>query len=127
VNLVLIVEDDGDFAQLLADVVEAGGHRAAVARNGHEALEYLRNGNRPTVILLDLAMPVMDGWEFRREQQKLPEIAAIPVVVLTAEEDARQKAAAIHAQGHLGKPVSVEELLGEVDRLCEPADAQAAT
>ncbi len=119
---VLIVEDDDELARLEAEVVEAGGYVAVVARNGLEALEHLRKRTHPDLILLDMSMPVMDGWEFRREQQKLPRIAAIPVVVLTADGDPRLKSASIGAQGHLEKPVGIEALLGEVERLCGAPD-----
>jgi CheY-like chemotaxis protein len=122
---VLVVEDDDDVGPLLAEALEAGGFRAQVVGDGLRAIEYLRNGNGkcPDLILLDMMMPVMDGWGFRREQEKMPEVANIPVVVLTADGDAREKASSVRAQGYLGKPVSVEDLLNEVERLCgRPAD-----
>jgi CheY-like chemotaxis protein len=115
---VLVVEDDTDVGLALVEVLEAGGFRAHVAGNGLRALEYLRTGKRPSLILLDMMMPVMDGWQFRRAQQQLPQIADIPVVVLTADGEPQQKAAALKAHGHIRKPASIEALLGEVERIC---------
>jgi CheY-like chemotaxis protein len=115
---ILIVEDDFDVAQSIADVLEAEGYRVSIAGNGQEALEHLRGSEHPALILLDMMMPVMDGWRFREAQQRIPEVASIPVVTVTADGDARGKAAAIGAAGHLGKPVTMDALLDEVERLC---------
>ncbi|MGH7272067.1 MAG: response regulator, partial [Polyangiaceae bacterium] len=77
----------------------------------------------PALILLDMMMPVMDGWEFRDEQKKMPEVFSIPVVTVTADGNARGKASSIGAAGHLAKPVSIDSLLDEVERLCGRAHA----
>jgi CheY-like chemotaxis protein len=117
-KLILIVEDELDVARLLTEILEAEGYRTAIAANGCEALNHLRTNGHPDLILLDMMMPVMDGWKFREEQQKLPALASIPVVIVTADGDARGKAAAIHAAGHVGKPLRIESLLDEVERIC---------
>ena len=118
-KLILIVEDDSDLAQVLAEVLEAEGYSTAIAANGSEALDYLRsNGSHPDLILLDMMMPVMDGWRFREEQRKVPALASIPVLTLTADGDARGKAASIQAAGYLAKPVKIDSLLNEVERIC---------
>jgi len=83
-----------------------------------EALDHLRKNNHPDLILLDMMMPVMDGWKFREEQRKLPALASIPVVTVTADGDARGKAASIQAAGHIAKPVEIDSLLDEVERIC---------
>jgi CheY-like chemotaxis protein len=83
-SYVLIVEDDDGAREALSDCLELEGFKVASARNGKEALEYLHRSPRPKVILLDLFMPVMTGWEFRDAQKKDPAIADIPVVVVTA-------------------------------------------
>jgi CheY-like chemotaxis protein len=114
---VLVVEDDPDVGELLVEALELGGFRARVEPNGRTAIEYLRGGGRVDLILLDMTMPVLDGWGFRREQRGSPRIADIPVIVLTADGDARAKAASIRAQGFLSKPVSLEALLCEVERV----------
>ena len=107
----------------MADVLEAEGYRVAIAANGYEALEQLRTESLPALILLDMMMPVMDGWQFRAEQQKMPELASIPVVTVTADGNARQKALSINAAGCLAKPVTIDSLLEEVERVCGVADA----
>ncbi len=76
----------------------------------------MRTSARPDLILLDLMMPIMDGWQFRREQAQDPSLSAIPVVVLSADGNVRQKAASLHADGYLQKPVDVENLLEVIQR-----------
>ena len=116
---ILVVEDDLDVARLLCEVLEAEGYETAIAANGREALDHLRqNNHRPDLILLDMMMPVMDGWKFREEQRKLPGVASIPVVTVTADSDARGKAASIQAAGYIAKPLSIDSLLDEVERIC---------
>src|SRR5262249_1755713 len=83
-GIVLVVDDDSDIRGALCELLEDEGYRVVAASNGEEALVYLNSRERPCVILLDLMMPVMDGWEFRRQQQKDPRWSQIPVVVITA-------------------------------------------
>jgi CheY-like chemotaxis protein len=101
------------------------GFAAAAVANGQEALEYLRSAPQPNIILLDLMMPVMDGWEFRRRQQADPDIARVPVVVLSALDPAR--AAVVDAAAFLKKPLDFDRLLKLVrDYAAEPARARRA-
>src|SRR6266581_4459159 len=87
---VLIVEDDSDLREMMAQLLTLEGFQAATVANGREALEYLNSVDRqPDVILLDLMMPVMDGWEFRRRQQADPAVSDVPVIVLSALDPAR--------------------------------------
>src|SRR5436853_5733359 len=87
---VLIVEDDVDLREMMAELLTLEGFAAAAVANGREALEYLHQGyDKPDVILLDLMMPVMDGWEFRRRMQSDPAIANLPVIVLSALDQSR--------------------------------------
>src|SRR5438128_8871587 len=81
---VLIVEDDADLRDMMAQLLTIEGFSATTVANGREALDYLTRGDRPDVILLDLMMPVMDGWEFRRTQLADPALADVPVIVLSA-------------------------------------------
>lgn len=83
-SYVLIVEDDDGAREALSDCLELEGFKVASARNGKEALDYLHRSPPPRVILLDLFMPVMTGWEFRAAQKNDAAIADIPVVVVTA-------------------------------------------
>lgn len=117
-KLILIVEDDLDLARTMADVVEGEGYEAAIAMNGRDALDQLGKGVTPDLILLDMTMPVMDGWRFREEQCKTPSVSFIPVIAVTADGDARGKAASIRAVGHIAKPMTIRDLLDEVERVC---------
>jgi CheY-like chemotaxis protein len=116
---VLVVDDDPNLVRLMSKFLKLEGFAPVPAANGQEALTYLRGGGNASVILLDLRMPVMDGWTFRREQRGDPGLAGIPIVVLSGMEvDGIQDmdaAAAFH------KPVSFPEVVGVVRRLCESA------
>jgi len=113
---VLIVEDDADLREMMAQLLSLEGFRTETAANGRDALRYLARGDRPDVILLDLMMPVMDGWEFRRRQVQDPSIAAVPVVVLSALDQAR--AADLGGTAFLKKPLDFDRLLELVRRFC---------
>jgi signal transduction histidine kinase len=111
----LVVEDDADIREALDGLLSTEGFHVAGAGNGREALEWLRASPKPDVIVLDLMMPVMDGWQFRVAQKHDPALATIPVVALSA--DATAKAAAIDADAYLKKPVDYETLVDTIDRL----------
>jgi CheY-like chemotaxis protein len=113
---VLIVEDDEDLREMMAQLLSLEGFRTATVANGREALEYLHDAEAPQVILLDLMMPVMDGWEFRRKQQADPSLAPVPVIVLSALDQAR--AAALDANAFLKKPLDFDRLLSLVRSYC---------
>lgn len=81
---VLIVEDDDEIRRGMECLLHGAGYASVSAANGRDALELLRRGHRVKAILLDLMMPVMDGWAFRREQLRDPRLANIPVIVLSA-------------------------------------------
>ena len=112
---VLIVEDDEDLRDMMAQMLTIEGFDTSVASNGREALEYLQRETRPHVILLDLMMPVMDGWEFRRRQKADPELAPLPVIVLSALDPARAK---VDATAFLKKPLDFDHLLQLVRTHC---------
>jgi CheY-like chemotaxis protein len=115
---ILIVEDDHDTRDLLATLLEVEGFETRGAGNGEEALESLRSQPPPDLILLDLMMPVMDGWEFRRRQKADPRLARIPVVVVSAVHEVGQTAVALSAAGYVSKPVEPRHLMATVRRLC---------
>lgn len=119
---VLVVEDDGDLREIIADVLADQKIPVIVAANGQQALDCLAGiPVRPSLILLDMMMPVMDGWRFREAMLGDPGLAAIPVVVMSAHADARRVAAEIGAVGSLAKPVSVAELLRQATRVTADA------
>ena len=123
-NVVLVVDDDPDILEALSEILEAEGFEIKRARNGKEALERLQP-EAPDLILLDLMMPVMDGWEFaQRMRQREPAIARIPLIVLSADRNVGSKATEIGAVGHLAKPFELNDLL-EMVRRSLPEAAQA--
>ena len=81
---ILLVEDEADLRETLAELLQAEGYRVDTATNGREALDRLQEADLPGLIILDLMMPVMTGWKFLEEQQQDPLLAHVPVVVLTA-------------------------------------------
>src|SRR5262245_52735447 len=117
-RVVLVVDDDNDCRDILAKMLEDEGYKAVTHPNGAEALEYLRHApSRPYCILLDLVMPVMDGWTFLRERAADPELQRIPVVVISGSKDVEEQVIAEHAT-FLQKPLSLERLT-EAMRRCE--------
>jgi CheY-like chemotaxis protein len=115
-HLLLVVDDDEEARDATCELLAKHGYRVVCVENGRAALEYLRAGGRPSVILLDMMMPVMGGWQFRREQQDDPTIQHIPVVMITASEERR--ADLIPSDQVLTKPVRVQELLKFVHQFC---------
>ena len=106
---VLVVEDDEGLREMMAQMLTLEGFQAATVANGQEALAYLHGSSRPEVILLDLMMPIMDGWEFRRHQQADPVLSNVPVIVLSALDQARS--ANVDAAAFLKKPLDFDRLL----------------
>ncbi|HVR62918.1 MAG TPA: response regulator [Polyangia bacterium] len=113
---ILVVEDDKNLRESLCEALELEGYVTVSVEHGQAALTYLATGARPCVILLDLMMPVMDGWTFRREMMKDQALAAIPVVVMTAATPAR--AATIAAEAILYKPLHMGQVVGVVQEHC---------
>jgi CheY-like chemotaxis protein len=113
---VLVVDDDADIRDALCELLVDEGYRAVAAANGQEALTYLSSGELPCVILLDLMMPVMDGWEFRRRQQGDPRLAQVPVVVITAA--GKYGTSSIDAACVLPKPLRLEHVLDALQQYC---------
>ncbi|MBI2952919.1 MAG: response regulator [Chloroflexi bacterium] len=111
---VLVIDDDQDIVSLVAMVLEAEGYTVQTAADGREGLQKLER-DMPDLILLDMKMPVMDGWEFAREFHARHD-SKVPIVVLTAAADARRRAEEIGAQGWIGKPFDLDTLVVVVDR-----------
>lgn len=112
---ILIVDDDPDVRELLRESLEVVGHRVVEASNGQEALEVISRTPDLGLVLLDLRMPVMDGWQFLDAKAKRNELAALPVVVLSASEPDDKVLAS--TAGFLKKPFELDELLSLVERL----------
>jgi CheY-like chemotaxis protein len=112
---VLVIDDDADMLDSLCEALEDAGYRVTRASNGADALTALASGPLPELILLDLMMPVMDGYGFRDAQRRDARLAAIPTVALTAGViDDRIKA--MHLDGWLRKPLQVSALIAAVER-----------
>ena len=113
---ILVVEDNDDVREMMAVTLELEGHEVATAVNGRDALNKLHSGEKPCLILLDLMMPVMNGWEFQTELEHDPDLCDVPVVVVSAlgGEMARRRAAA----AYLPKPIDMDQLLHVVCDFC---------
>ena len=115
---VMIVEDDRDTREMLGRFLELEGFDVRTAANGQLALDALQEQAEPCVILLDLMMPVMNGWQFREQQVRDPRFSRIPVVVVTAAGP-RDDIPEIKADGWLSKPVDFDRLLATIGSLCQ--------
>ena len=111
----MLVEDDRDLRDAVAELLRIEGFDPVCAANGKEALDYLQAGGTPRLILLDLMMPTMDGERFRAEQLKRPAWQSIPVLILSARSDTPYVARRLHCP-YLSKPFEVGALLDAVKR-----------
>jgi len=104
----MVVEDDHLIREAIAEALDEEGFEVLEAANGREALDKL-HGERASLVLLDLMMPVMDGWQFREAQLHDPELSDIPVVVLSAVRDTK-----VSAERHFSKPCDIDDLIDAV-------------
>jgi CheY-like chemotaxis protein len=123
---ILIADDDPDVRESLRLLLELQGYSVDEARNGQEALVRL-NAAPPCLIVLDLMMPVMDGWQFRRAQLQDPQFASVPVVVISAVPAHLQRTSELAAHRVFSKPFDYDALLAEVDIICATSEPPAAT
>jgi CheY-like chemotaxis protein len=115
-GLVLLVEDDLDTRETVGELLEDHGYSVLGAGNGVEAVHLLQSGILPSVILLDLMMPVMDGYRFRAQQRSNPALASIPVIVITAGQSIAVDELDVSAV--MRKPLHVPRLLATIDQHC---------
>jgi CheY-like chemotaxis protein len=113
-STILVVDDDPAIRQTLADVLEMDGYAVAQAANGAEALTRIEHAP-PGLVLLDMRMPIMDGWTFARALRERG--LRLPVIVMTAAQNARTWAREIEADDFLAKPFELDDLLSKVRRL----------
>jgi CheY-like chemotaxis protein len=126
VAYVLVVDDQKEIRELARLVLQDAGYTVRCVSNGAAALQALHDDESLSLILLDMHMPVMDGWEFARKYRSIPDAHA-PLVVMTAAHDARRYAAEVKADRYLAKPFELDDLLSTVDELTDPsAQKQAA-
>jgi CheY-like chemotaxis protein len=112
---ILIVDDEDDTARAVGELLARAGFPARRVSNGLDGLEYLRTHDRPAMILLDWNMPVMTGGEMMAELRAKPEWRNIPVVLFTADPDAKNRAVEMQASGYLKKPCAAFDLVNIVD------------
>jgi CheY-like chemotaxis protein len=112
-QLVLVVDDDDDLLDLVDDALRRKGYRVAIAHDGEQALQRVAEAE-PRLVLLDMRMPVMDGWSFARAFRERYG-RRIPIVVVTAAEDSKLRAAEIGANADLGKPFELSRLYEVVE------------
>ena len=124
-RIVLVVDDDPDILQTLALCLSTEGYGVLMAANGKEALDLLRQ-EKPACILLDLMMPVMDGWQFVSELDQRGWRRA-PLLILSADRSVQGHASKLHADAYLAKPFDLDELLGKVSQLTGGPDGHGQT
>ncbi len=124
-NVIMVIEDDVDLRDGIAYLLEACGYEVIAAEDGEDALQRLRRGAHPCLILLDLNMPRKDGFQFRREQMQDPTLETIPTIAYSGiytGTGLREKAAALGISTVLEKPVDYDALLDLVERYCVRQD-----
>lgn len=118
---ILVVDDDDDIRDVVAMAIESLGYTVASAADGVEALEVLSKGLEPSMILLDMMMPRMDGEGFLAAMRNDPALVKTPIVLLSGHAEARQKAVSLGAHGCLIKPIELDELVATVERFAGKA------
>lgn len=117
-NGVLVVDDDDDIRNDLAEMLREEGFAVETAADGEEALRRLRAGSRPRLILLDLMMPKMNGWDFRAEQRRDPLLAAIPVAIISGVPKPNDGGAFLDTVAWLRKPFDLDLLMATIQSHC---------
>lgn len=113
---ILVVEDDDDIRTSLQEILESLGYNVACARNGKEALECLANSKPlPSLVLLDLMMPVMSGYEFLKRKEVEQSISHVPVVIVSAIVDQSQ-IPADHVKTYIKKPIDIDRLVEAIEQ-----------
>jgi CheY-like chemotaxis protein len=113
---ILVVDDDFDVRASIEEILQEAGYPVQTAANGIEALQVLREGPRPALILLDLMMPVVDGADFCHAWAEDPDLSRIPVFIISADATTRAQARDLGTNGYLAKPIRLDELLAVAQR-----------
>ena len=116
---ILVVDDDPSIREVVSDILGSEGYSVATASNGAEALEVVER-TRPALVLLDMRMPVVNGWDFAREIKERGLRPCICIMVMTAARNARHWAEEINADGFVAKPFELPDLLAAVEQLHRP-------
>jgi two-component system, chemotaxis family, chemotaxis protein CheY len=116
---IMVIEDNDSIRSAVRQIIEDEGYRAQTATNGEDALALLEAAaTLPSLILLDMNMPIMDGWGFKAVQGTHAKFRHIPIIVVTADGNAREKALMINASGWIRKPIEVDDLLKAIQKVC---------
>lgn len=113
---VLVVEDDQDLRELHVEILEDAGHAVRSAEDGLAALEVIERHGPPVVLVLDLRMPRMNGWDLAAHLRANPDLRGISIVVVAAHHQVREEATALGAQAWLHKPASIDDLASVIGR-----------
>jgi CheY-like chemotaxis protein len=117
---ILVVEDDRDIRKNMQRLLEVEGYTVQCAENGQVALDFLKGADvLPQLIILDLMMPIMDGFQFREVQLENPRLKTIPVAVMTADGHIVEKKARVRAEVAVRKPVDIETILKIAEQYCK--------
>lgn len=124
---ILVVEDNNDIRETIAELLEAEGFTVASASDGQEALDFLKTSKFPTLIFLDLMMPVMSGWELLDAIKADPKLAQHKVITISAVPATQSidDPTPLETAGNITKPLSLEAIWAEVQKHCEPVRAAA--
>jgi len=120
---ILLVEDDADTRLVLVAILRSAGHQVEEAVDGADALERLRRGSHPSLIILDMMMPRLDGEGFMKAQRSESGLSDIPVVIMSGHQAAAEKAAELGAAGCLVKPIGLQQLIAVVEGLFPPNES----
>jgi CheY-like chemotaxis protein len=115
---ILLVDDESDLRQAMAWLLEYHGYAVETAANGKEALAKLDQIEPPCLIILDLMMPEMNGWELRESLLRRPELADVPIVLVSGNMDIEKAARSLNAVDYLTKPVDFSRLFGVIEAYC---------
>jgi CheY-like chemotaxis protein len=115
---ILLIDDHDDIREGLTELFRAEGYTVIATHNGRDALTKLHSGAHPCIILMDLMMPVMTGFEFRREQLARPDFKDIPVVIYSGVHDLAEVAKDLHAKAYVEKPILLDRLMAIIREHC---------
>ena len=110
-DTILVIEDNKVIRDALTELLQTCGYGVAAVTNGEEAIAYLAEHASPCAILLDLEMPVMNGWEFRTWQQRHPDFAKIPVIIMSGARESQYTYELLGPEAYMGKPFQFDTLL----------------
>lgn len=115
----LVVDDNDDVREALVTLLGMHGYRASGESSGVAALQRLRSGFRPSVVLLDLRMPEMDGWTVWAKMHAEPALASIPVIMVSGDPEQSRRAEALGVRNFVRKPIDADTLIATVARYCD--------